>query len=105
MNPTLRAFRKEIPDQERDEKSGRRAIDLGEGSELVYVPRFLPPDRSWTLFDYLNEEIPWTRPTIRVFGRACLQVSLSAASIPAPLRRPASSCKPEQGPCLETRTF
>ncbi|CAA7409640.1 unnamed protein product [Spirodela intermedia] len=73
MNPTLRAFMTEIPDQEPDEKGGRRAIDLGEGSELIYVPRFLPQHRSWTLFDYLNREIPWTRPTIRVFGRSCLQ--------------------------------
>ncbi|XP_078431879.1 oxidoreductase, 2OG-Fe(II) oxygenase family protein [Wolffia australiana] len=51
----------------------RRRVDLGDGSELVYVPRFLPHDRAWTLFDYLNKEIPWTRPTISVFGGSCLQ--------------------------------
>ena len=29
---------------------------------------------SWKFFDYLNNRIPWNRPTIRVFGRSCLQV-------------------------------
>ncbi|CAA6672446.1 unnamed protein product [Spirodela intermedia] len=45
-----------------DLKGGKRAIDLGEGSELIYVPRFLPQHRSWTLFDYLNREIPGPGP-------------------------------------------
>ncbi|KAF3572328.1 hypothetical protein F2Q69_00062868 [Brassica cretica] len=51
----------------------RRTIDLGHGSDLIYIQRFLPFQKSWTLFDYLDKHIPWTRPTIRVFGRSCLQ--------------------------------
>ncbi|XVF87877.1 hypothetical protein PTKIN_Ptkin18bG0155600 [Pterospermum kingtungense] len=48
-------------------------IDLGSGSEVVYVPRFLVYDDAWKLFNYLDNHIPWTRPTLRVFGRSCLQ--------------------------------
>ncbi|KAG7567266.1 Alpha-ketoglutarate-dependent dioxygenase AlkB-like [Arabidopsis thaliana x Arabidopsis arenosa] len=51
----------------------RRTIDLGYGSDLIYIQRFLPFQQSWTFFDYLDKHIPWTRPTIRVFGRSCLQ--------------------------------
>ncbi|CAH2053145.1 unnamed protein product [Thlaspi arvense] len=51
----------------------RRTIDLGHGSDLIYIQRFLPFQQSWTFFDYLDNHIPWTRPTIRVFGRSCLQ--------------------------------
>ncbi|XP_002878604.2 DNA oxidative demethylase ALKBH2 [Arabidopsis lyrata subsp. lyrata] len=51
----------------------RRTIDLGHGSDLIYIQRFLPFQQSWTFFDYLDKHIPWTRPTIRVFGRSCLQ--------------------------------
>lgn len=52
----------------------KQTIDLGNLSEVVYIPKFLTLDDSWKFFDYLNKEIPWTRPTIRVFGRSCLQV-------------------------------
>uniref|UniRef100_A0A1J3GPR3 Alpha-ketoglutarate-dependent dioxygenase alkB-like protein 2 n=1 Tax=Noccaea caerulescens TaxID=107243 RepID=A0A1J3GPR3_NOCCA len=51
----------------------RRTIDLGHGSNLIYIQRFLPFQQSWSFFDYLDKHIPWTRPTIRVFGRSCLQ--------------------------------
>ncbi|VVB03846.1 unnamed protein product [Arabis nemorensis] len=51
----------------------RRIIDLGSGSNLIYIQRFLPFQRSWNFFDYLDNHIPWTRPTIRIFGRSCLQ--------------------------------
>jgi alkylated DNA repair dioxygenase AlkB len=51
----------------------RKTIDLGHGSDLIYIQRFLPFQQSWTFFDYLDKHIPWTRPTIRVFGRSCLQ--------------------------------
>ncbi|XP_071720892.1 DNA oxidative demethylase ALKBH2-like [Rutidosis leptorrhynchoides] len=47
--------------------------DLGDGSELVYCPRLFTEDKSWEYFNYLDNNIPWTRPTIRVFGRQCLQ--------------------------------
>ncbi|KAK0578817.1 hypothetical protein LWI29_016602 [Acer saccharum] len=49
-------------------------MDLGNGSVVVYVPRLLTSDESWKFFDYLNKEIPWIRPTIRVFGRSHVQV-------------------------------
>ncbi|KAK1576859.1 hypothetical protein Q3G72_017045 [Acer saccharum] len=53
--------------------SKEQKMDLGNGSEVVYVPRLLTSDESWKFFDYLNKEIPWTRPTIRVFGRSHVQ--------------------------------
>lgn len=49
-------------------------FDLGNGSEVVYIPKFFPFNQAWNWFDYLNNEIPWSRPTIRVFGRSCVQV-------------------------------
>ncbi|RVW33632.1 DNA oxidative demethylase ALKBH2 [Vitis vinifera] len=56
-----------------NEGGKRQSIDLGNGSDLIYIPRFLAFEESWKWFDYLNKEIPWTRPTIRVFGRSCVQ--------------------------------
>lgn len=56
------------------ENQGRRSItQLGGGSEVIYSPRFFPSERAWAWFDYLDKEIPWTRPFIHVFGRSCLQ--------------------------------
>lgn len=61
-----------------DEKAKKQTtVALGNGSEVVLIPRFISFDRAWSWFDYLNTKIPWTRPTIRVFGRSCLQVCLS----------------------------
>ncbi|KAG5516235.1 hypothetical protein RHGRI_037062 [Rhododendron griersonianum] len=51
----------------------RQTIDLQNGSEVVFIPRFLSFEESWKWFHYLNKEIPWTRPIIRVFGRSCVQ--------------------------------
>ncbi|KAK8501989.1 hypothetical protein V6N13_023239 [Hibiscus sabdariffa] len=48
-------------------------VDLGNGSSVVYVPKFLAYDVAWEFFNYLDNHIPWTRPTLRVFGRSCLQ--------------------------------
>ncbi|GAV70276.1 2OG-FeII_Oxy_2 domain-containing protein [Cephalotus follicularis] len=48
-------------------------IDLGSGSQIVYIPRFLAYDDACDLFHYINNNIPWTRPTIRVFGRSVVQ--------------------------------
>ncbi|KAL3519258.1 hypothetical protein ACH5RR_017407 [Cinchona calisaya] len=48
-------------------------FDLGNGSEVVYVGRFLGYEESWNYFEYLNKHIPWTRPSIRVFGRSSVQ--------------------------------
>ncbi|KAG6522182.1 DNA oxidative demethylase ALKBH2-like [Zingiber officinale] len=64
------------PDENPSPSGGRwekRAVDLGDGSEVVYVPRLIPRDQAWEWFRYLNREIPWTRPSIRVFGRSCVQ--------------------------------
>uniref|UniRef100_A0A453RCJ0 Uncharacterized protein n=1 Tax=Aegilops tauschii subsp. strangulata TaxID=200361 RepID=A0A453RCJ0_AEGTS len=59
----------------------REVTDLGGGSEVVHIPRFMARERAWELFEHLNKRIPWTRPTIRVFGRSVVQVG-------APLRPP-----------------
>nr|XP_043611064.1 DNA oxidative demethylase ALKBH2 [Erigeron canadensis] len=47
--------------------------DLGNASDVVYVPRFLSYEKSWEYFNYLDKNIPWTRPTIHVFGKPFLQ--------------------------------
>uniref|UniRef100_A0A2P2N1P0 Fe2OG dioxygenase domain-containing protein n=1 Tax=Rhizophora mucronata TaxID=61149 RepID=A0A2P2N1P0_RHIMU len=56
-----------------EKKKKKEIIDLGNGSQVIYMQRFLPFDLSWKFFDYLDTHIPWTRPTIHVFGRSCLQ--------------------------------
>ncbi|KAI3680430.1 hypothetical protein L6452_35200 [Arctium lappa] len=53
--------------------NGEKLTDLGNGSHVVYIPRFLGYDKSWEYFNYLDKHIPWTRPTIRVFGKPFLQ--------------------------------
>jgi hypothetical protein len=65
------------PDNESGVKRQRQRVDLRNGSEIVYMPSFLPFHRAWDCFHYLNDHIPWTRPTIRVFGRSCVQVKKS----------------------------
>ncbi|KAL9242594.1 hypothetical protein vseg_016580 [Gypsophila vaccaria] len=50
-----------------------RVIELGQGSQVVYNPRLIAYEEAWKWFEYLNDNIPWTRPTIRVFGRSCVQ--------------------------------
>ncbi|BAS97279.1 Os06g0286310 [Oryza sativa Japonica Group] len=57
-----------------EEALRREVTDLGGGSEVVHVPRFVPREAAWGWFDYLDKRIPWTRPTIRVFGRSAVQV-------------------------------
>ncbi|KAL6596578.1 hypothetical protein ACP70R_047221 [Stipagrostis hirtigluma subsp. patula] len=51
----------------------REVTDLGAGSEVVHVPRFVPRETAWAWFDYLDKAIPWKRPDIRVFGRSVVQ--------------------------------
>ena len=67
---------KKPENEEVKEESGRgkQSIDLGNGSEVIYIQRFIGFEKSWEFFDYLNKHIPWIRPTIRVFGRQWLQV-------------------------------
>lgn len=57
----------------KDGLNGGKVTDLGNGSDVVYLPRFLTPEKSWEYLHYLNKHIPWTRPTIRVFGKPCVQ--------------------------------
>ncbi|EOY29003.1 Oxidoreductase, 2OG-Fe(II) oxygenase family protein isoform 1 [Theobroma cacao] len=67
---------KAVPDPDsnpNDNAKKTQTIDLGNGSEVVYVPRFVAYDDGWEFFNYLDKHIPWTRPTLRVFGRSCLQ--------------------------------
>ncbi|CAK8531253.1 unnamed protein product [Lathyrus sativus] len=48
-------------------------VDLGNGSDVVFIQRLTPSEQSWKWFHYLDKHIPWTRPTIRVFGKSFLQ--------------------------------
>ncbi|GMI93252.1 homolog of E. coli alkB [Hibiscus trionum] len=70
MNLKLKANPNPNPN---DNAKKTQIVDLGNGSSVVYVPKFLAYDASWEFFNYLDNHIPWTRPTIRVFGRSCLQ--------------------------------
>ncbi|XP_078165971.1 oxidoreductase, 2OG-Fe(II) oxygenase family protein [Carex rostrata] len=55
------------------ELKGKQVIDLGSGSEVIHVPRFVPREQAWQWYEYLDKHIPWTRPTIRVFGKSSIQ--------------------------------
>ncbi|KAK4398820.1 DNA oxidative demethylase ALK [Sesamum angolense] len=48
-------------------------LDLGNGSQVLHMQRFISYQDSWNYFDYLDKNIPWTRPTITVFARSHLQ--------------------------------
>ncbi|KAH6777233.1 oxidoreductase [Perilla frutescens var. hirtella] len=48
-------------------------VDLGNESRVVQISRFISYQDSWKFFNYLDQNIPWTRPTVRVFGRSHLQ--------------------------------
>ncbi|KAK4484985.1 hypothetical protein RD792_007592 [Penstemon davidsonii] len=49
------------------------AVNLDNGSLISHVPNFISYKDSWQYFDYLDKNIPWTRPTIRVFARSHVQ--------------------------------
>ena len=66
--------------------------DLGGGSEVIYIPRFVDREKAWEWFDYLDKSIPWTSPEIRVFGRSANQVR--DASISHFLHRVRSGTQP-----------
>ncbi|CAK7323340.1 unnamed protein product [Dovyalis caffra] len=66
--------RPENEEAKEERVKGKQSIDLGNGSEVIYIQRLVGFEKSWTFFDYLNKHIPWIRPTIRVCGRQCLQV-------------------------------
>lgn len=67
---------KAVPNENRKENVKRETVDLGNGSDVVYIQRLIPSDQSWKWFQYLDEHIPWTKPTIRVFGKSFLQVHI-----------------------------
>ncbi|KAL1537225.1 Alpha-ketoglutarate-dependent dioxygenase alkB 2 [Salvia divinorum] len=48
-------------------------LDLGNGSQVLQIPRFISYQHSCNYFEYLDQNIPWTRPTIRVFARSHVQ--------------------------------
>ncbi|KAL8461689.1 hypothetical protein ACS0TY_032165 [Phlomoides rotata] len=48
-------------------------VDLGNGSQILHMPRFISYQDSCKYFDYLDKNIPWTRPTIRVFAKDHVQ--------------------------------
>ncbi|KNA11626.1 hypothetical protein SOVF_132990 [Spinacia oleracea] len=68
-----RIVEEEEESRKKSSRTSSRIIELGNGSQVVYYPSFLDYNEAWKLFDYLNNHIPWTRPTIRVFGRSCVQ--------------------------------
>ncbi|KAL3820843.1 hypothetical protein ACJIZ3_006748 [Penstemon smallii] len=49
------------------------ALNLDNGSLISHMPNFISYKESWQYFDYLDKNIPWTRPTIRVFARSHVQ--------------------------------
>ncbi|OAY65775.1 Alpha-ketoglutarate-dependent dioxygenase alkB [Ananas comosus] len=61
------------PNPKFGDNKGKGVIDLGNGSEVIHIPRFVPWDQAWEWYEYLDKEIPWTRPMIHVFGRSCVQ--------------------------------
>ncbi|PIN01222.1 DNA oxidative demethylase [Handroanthus impetiginosus] len=62
------------PEEATAEKPKKMVVmDLGNGSQVLHMPRFISYQDSWNCFDYLNKNIPWTRPTIRVFARSHVQ--------------------------------
>ncbi|KAI4298834.1 hypothetical protein L6164_032350 [Bauhinia variegata] len=69
----LKAVSESTNSNPNDTAKKRQIVDLGNGSEVIYIQRFLSSDQSWKWFDYLDKQIPWTRPTIRVFGKCFLQ--------------------------------
>ncbi|KAK9060807.1 hypothetical protein SSX86_021513 [Deinandra increscens subsp. villosa] len=59
--------------EEKEEEEGVRIMrDLGGGSSVVYLPQFLTCEKSWEYFRYLDEHIPWSRPTFHVLGKPAL---------------------------------
>jgi len=70
---------KAVPETNHNDTAKKaETIDLGNGSDVVFIQRLIPSEQSWKWFNYLDKHIPWTRPTIRVFGKSFLQVILSS---------------------------
>ncbi|KAL8099994.1 hypothetical protein AgCh_032307 [Apium graveolens] len=65
---------KEGDDEKQENKrKGEIVVNLGNKSQVIFIPNLFCFDESSTYLQFLNKHIPWTRPTIRVFGRSLLQ--------------------------------
>jgi hypothetical protein len=79
MSSSLRSFletseRKPNHASDSTEIRGKQVIDLGNGSAVIHFSKFVPRDQAWEWYEFLDKHIPWTRPTIRVFGKSSIQV-------------------------------
>lgn len=60
-------------------KLGREGTnDLGDGAEVLYIPRFLKKDVADGCFEHLLQDIRWQQRRIVVFGREVAQPRLTA---------------------------
>ncbi|KAK1395439.1 DNA oxidative demethylase ALKBH2 [Heracleum sosnowskyi] len=59
--------------EEENKRKGEVVVNLGNESQVIYIPKLFCFHESSTYLEFLNTHIPWTRPTIRVFGRSLLQ--------------------------------
>lgn len=48
-------------------------FDLRDGSEVLYLEKFLDSKEACINLEKLDKEIPWVRPTLMVYGRKCEQ--------------------------------
>ncbi|GLJ16388.1 hypothetical protein SUGI_0277990 [Cryptomeria japonica] len=46
---------------------------MGDGSEVEYFPHLFSHKKSFEWMNYLDKHIPWTRPSLHIFGRICSQ--------------------------------
>ncbi|KAJ7563812.1 hypothetical protein O6H91_03G126600 [Diphasiastrum complanatum] len=58
---------------EEDIKIGSTHIELGDGSDVLFLPHFLESKQAWQWMRSLDQDIPWCRPSLFVFGRTCTQ--------------------------------
>ncbi|KAI5064811.1 hypothetical protein GOP47_0019506 [Adiantum capillus-veneris] len=50
-----------------------KQFDLGNGSDLLYFENFLERKEASGYLESLNNELPWIRPTLSVYGQKCEQ--------------------------------
>ncbi|KAL1832323.1 hypothetical protein DCAR_0102325 [Daucus carota subsp. sativus] len=60
-------------EEEAHKRKGEVLVNLGNESQVLYIPKLFSFQDSSRYLKFLNNQIPWTRPTIRVFGRSVLQ--------------------------------
>jgi hypothetical protein len=81
-NPASTTYPEEAEggEERKPEPKPPEVTNLGGGSEVLHFPRFMGREAAWEVFEELDKHIPWTRPTIRVFGRASVQVAAATPS-------------------------